>query len=271
MKTRVLLDPGLIMGISGFDEWLELSEWLEDKRVGLGPASWSSVHSAFHQKQILPPSALRKPMRESIARLLSRGPLYEDVPGSRQKTSSPYAGSQLHEEHLVKDLASVGSDENVFLGTRSDLWADTITSISLVPPPPNDLQVHCKPHLPSREEVLAAAEKWFLGKRILVIGGQVENRIINALVDDVGVDRASFEWVPSERNKRATNIDAKIKHLPDDAIVVCLTGKVGHSVSNKMSAACGRASLTLHCVETASHLSGLLKALYAEDSASQDS
>lgn len=262
--TRVLLDPSLVLALNGAQDWSRLSDWLSDRRVGLGASAWQALYERFYQGQLEVPSPMRKTVNQGISALLAREPLVVGIDSGECRLSAPYLGSEEATGHLLHDLSAVGDDASFALGTDLSFWGAEINSVGLIPPPPHAISAHFSPGMPSDEERRAARERWFSARRVLIVGGQVEQRIIASLFQEVGLDASRFTWVPSERRKKASNIDALIGGLTADAVVICIVGKVGHDVSGKMAMACKRNDLKLHQVESSSHLHGYLSVL-AED------
>ncbi len=237
------------------EEWTRLMRWLEDRRTALEASTWQLISQKFYQRDLGIPNLLQKEIGEQIGSLLTREVVNGDTPVPiGVQTSEIYGGSEQAKAHLINSLFAVGDEAGYFLGTDEAFWPNKLESVGLTPPPPSKVVVHLNPSLPSQAELLEQRRRWYRNKRMLIIGGQIESRVIDCLVDEVGVDRGHLEWLPSERNKKARNIDAKIGGLPKNAVVICLWGKVGHDVSGKVESACKKGNLTMHLVEYATHL-----------------
>lgn len=272
MNQVVLLDPGLVIPqkdpspqtLAVF--WLRFSEWIGDGRTRLGArayASLSLMYGELDDPGYVPPP-LKRDVHSTIGKMLSRPPLQHIIEDGDVQLTAHYL-SEHTRQTLLDDLVGSSLSHEVVLGSDKALWGAPPSTIGCIPAPPVAVTVHFEPGLPTAEERLQARTQWFVGRKVVIVGGQVDRHIQQALIDEVGVDRSKLVWIPSEYNKKAANIPAVIAGLdPTSSIVICITGKVGHATSGSVEAACKKNRLAYNYVEHASSIAEKLEALSAD-------
>lgn len=270
MKQVVLLDPGLVLPqkdpnpqfLATF--WLRFSEWIGDDRSCLGARSYSRLSSMYGELENpeYVPAPLRRTVHSAIGKILSKPPLQHDVTDGAAKLTADYLYHHT-QQTLVDDLVGSSLYETVVLGSHQSFWDSTPTTVGCIPAPPEAVIVHFEPGLPTADERLEAMRRWFSGRKVVIVGGQVDRHIQQALITDVGLDRTKLVWIPSEYNKKAANIPSVIAGLdPDRSIVICITGKVGHATSGSVEVACKKVGIKYNFVEHASSINDLLERLF---------
>lgn len=255
MTTTVLLDPAVAFEAVDETSLGRLLAWTADKRVRLGARAWNRLAEDYANDALAAPTSLMKIAHQGVGTLLSRTPIEHDVSGSKAGTSPAYCGLPPSLALLVDDLAGASAaDDTIVLGTGRELWDSELTTVSCVPPPPAELVVHLQPNLPTPEERKQKLAQYFEGRRVLIVGGQVETNVVLAMAAELGIPAEKVEWIPSEKNKRARNLKATIGGLPPKAIVVCIVGKVGHDVSGDVEKYSSRDGITLRAPRFASHV-----------------
>ncbi|GGD89632.1 hypothetical protein [Microbacterium murale] len=235
MTTVVVLDPGIVFGAVDEIGLSRLQEWTKDRRVRLGARTWDRLAEAYATGVLGTPQSLRRIAHRTFGDLLTRQPLEHSELHVNVELSSSYQGESAHRELLIDDLVGVGlSTPGSVLGTVDAFWGESFTAIGCVPPPPTDLAVHFGPNLPTPHELRDRRAAWFSGRRLLIVGGQVDEGITNAIGASFDVPPGDVRWIPSEKNKRARNLKSVIQGLPSNAVVVCVVGKVGHDVSGEV-------------------------------------
>ncbi|WP_161958269.1 hypothetical protein [Arthrobacter sp. H-02-3] len=153
------------------------------------------------------------------------------------------------------------------MGTDSTFWESDVVEIGCAPPPPGSIALHFRPGLPTPQERREVMAKWFASRKILAVGGQADRHIKQSIFDNLGVSPDNFSWISSEYNKKASNVGSVIKGLQaGSSIVVCITGKVGHSTSRSVEVACRKGSIAYNYVEFASGLQDLLEEIFETQS-----
>lgn len=271
MNQVVLLDPGLVIprknpspqALALF--WLKFSEWIGDGRTRLGARSYASLSLMYGELDdpgFVPPP-LKRDVHSTIGKILSRPPLQHNVEDGTVQLTAHYL-SEHTRQTLLDDLVGSSLSREVVLGSDIALWGAPPTTIGCIPAPPEAVTVHFEPNLPTAKERLLTRKQWFVGRKVVIVGGQVDRYIQQSLVDEVGVDSSKLVWIPSEYNKKAANIPAVIAGLdPGSSIVICITGKVGHATSGSVEAACKKNRLVYNYVEHASSIAEKLETLSA--------
>lgn len=255
MTTTVLLDPAIVLEAKDEPSLSRLLTWTADHRVKLGIRAWNHLADLYSNGSLDVPRVLAKMAHEGIGTLLSRSPIKHSVHESTATAAPAYHGAKLTHTLLVDDLVGTSArDGELFLGTHESLWAETPTTVACVPPPPTDVAVHLEPNLPSLEERRAATALYFKDRRILIVGGQIEIRVVEAMTEQLGIPADRINWIASEKNKRARNLKATIGGLPKRSIVVCVVGKVGHDVSGDVEKHSNRDGITLRVPRFASQI-----------------
>jgi hypothetical protein len=220
------------------------------------------LSAELHKAEYVP-TPLRKMVHSTVGKILSKGPLTHATVDCRSTLTSRYLGGDIDGRALIDDLVGTAENSQVVLGTDSGFWEPSVVEIGCTPPPPGRIALHFSPGLPTPQERRAARAKWFADRKILVVGGQVDRHIKQNLLETLGVSPNNFSWIPSEYNKKASNIGSVIKGLQtDSSIVICITGKVGHSTSRSVEVACRKGSIAYNYVEFASGLGDLLEEIF---------
>lgn len=270
MTATVLLDPAIALEAKDEQSLSRLLTWTADHRVKLGTRAWNHLADIYSTGSLDVPRVLAKMAHEGIGTLLSRSPIKHSVRESTAIAAPKYHGAKLTHSLLVDDLVGTSVLEGeLFLGTHESLWAEKPSTVACVPPPPADVGVHLEPNLPSLEERRTATARHFKDRRILIVGGQIELRVVEAMSEQLGIPAGHINWMASEKNKRARNLKATINGLPKGSIVVCVVGKVGHDVSGDVEKHSNRDGITLREPRFASHIVDDLIAL-SDEAASAD-
>lgn len=268
--SPVLLDPSIVFEAVDEVGLNRLQDWTMDRRVRLGARTWFQLVDVYSAGTTNIPKYLARIARRTFGDLLARPPLEHSEAGVQAELSVAYRGEARHRDILVDDLVGVGaSSPGSVLGTVDILWNDPFTTIACVPPPPNDFPVHFEPNLPSYQDLRDRRAAWFSGRRVLIVGGQVDAGVIRALSEHLSLATDDVRWLPSEKGKRARNLKNVIQGLPSTSVVVCIVGKVGHDVSGEVKDYTGRQALVLCESRFASQILDDLTALADRDHGSR--
>lgn len=276
--TSVLLDPGLVVPDRNRDAaevaqfWNRFMSWVLDGRAIVGERTHGALLESMgmvHDPAVLP-MPLRRDVHRALNKLLAREPLRHSTLGSASVFDVAYVGPTYHQQLLMDDVVGAGNADNLVLGSHSDFWSSAASAVKCLPPPPAELILHLGPGLPTEDEEVLRRATWFTGKRILIVGGQVDLRLKDSLVAELGINVKDFRWIESERHKKASNLPAIVRGCDSDHIVICITGKVGHDVSGILQSECDKRGISYRYVEYASELRAFLhqvcdRAASAED------
>lgn len=262
MTSTIVLDPGVVLGAKDEAGLALLQEWTKDDRVRLGEATWSELAEYYADGSPGLSKDLIRISHRTFGNLLTREPIRHIHPGTTAALSVQYNGRADHERMIAADLlAAHSADADSAFGTHHTLWHSALAKISCDPPPPSDIPVHLEPGLPTEEDKRRSQKEKFAGRRVLIVGGQIDAVVIAELEYELGVTSGNVRWVPSEKNKRARNLKSIIRGLPAGSVVVCVVGKVGHDVSGEVEGYASRCSLALCEPRYASHILDGLRGL----------
>lgn len=261
-EIRHLLDPAI--AIPGeeptTDFWERFISWERDTRVRLGAATYAELSALYATEvcarpSVYIPGGFGKSVHRAVLSLLSRSSSTESaVPKEEVGLVPPYAGQQRHDELLRSDLSSDGFAEAVVLGTVVESWPQATATVIWLAPPPAELTLIYEPNTPTAEETSARRGAAVNGLQVLIVGGQVDQRILESISKALP-GGLSVRWEPCERHKPPRNLNSQIRGLKDKfALVICITGRVGHSTSGKVKERCSAEGVELREVETAGHV-----------------
>lgn len=267
-RDGYLLDPAILVAIRNweYDRSLTIIDWCHDPRARLGTASRRAVVSLLLDVQSGelngPPKALRRLLGAAIQSLLVRAPFDAGRPPENLYFSPEYAGTSDNRELMELDLHDHSLEHPVYVGTEDDAWR----RVDTVDVRPGDLQkfeVLPRPGLPTDAELLAKRRSYWQGRRILIVGGQVETRVLRAILSEFDIPGKSLSWEASEYNKSPRNLDDQIAGLASQtgAVVISIVGKMGHSTSGKIKTNCGKAQVALIELESSAQIVEALRRL----------
>jgi hypothetical protein len=263
----ILLDPAMVIPDDKFtgesvEFWDRLTGWCDDRRALLGYRLWAHLSVMHAAGELSGPPGLRQIVYRVVGDLLTREPIEHSASFVPCALSAEYGGSDDHREFLADDLVGTEQISDRMLGSFLEVWPTNTKAVSTTPEAPL-VPIVFEPNTPSADERRQAAAAWFAGKAIVLVGGQVDQAVISAMARELVIPLAQIRWIPSEKNKKATNLNAVIGGLGSDDLVICITGKVGHDVSGQMAKACERKKFTLHRVQYSSRVLEYLWDLHA--------
>jgi hypothetical protein len=258
MTHVILLDPGLVIPqttapqeLSAF--WDRLLQWCDDRRAVLGSKLWGSVAALYAAGEIPSPPGLGQITHRTVGDLLSRQPPEHQADDEQCGIEPEYSGAQSHRQLLITDLLGTAGLDGRALGSHEQFWPADAALLEVIVGATVAL-VNLTPNSPSPEDRLREYAAWFDGKSIVIVGGQVDHHVLAALGQELAINLKRVQWIPSEYNKKATNLKAVIGGLDVEDIVICVAGKVGHDVSGQMESACKTQKVTLHKVRSSSNI-----------------
>ena len=261
--TRVLLDPGLVVPAEDIDPkalpdfWTQLVEWQADSRFVLGQRTYDALTSFYVDAVCVGPDqwvprGMSTSIHGAVGRLLGRSPVAHSTMNWPAELRPVYIGPPDLGPILVDDLHRTCEDAQMILGSTESHWATVPAFVEAFPPPPGRMTVILAPCLPTQEDVRASLRARFLDTSLVIVGGQADQRLLTALNTELGIPSERIEWIPSEKNKPPRNLAAVIRGAAlRAALVVCVTGKIGHASSNKLRDECASSGIVPLLVETA--------------------
>ncbi len=218
--------------------WQRILDWANDKRVFVGAESHAVIYEAYarhgypEQSLDIAHSPSRREYQAALSSLLSRIQRHTFESGERDFTPE-YAGSAEISLALQLDLSGTAGTPICAVATSDSHWRGGIEeTLRLNPPPPSDVEMCCVAGAELRAESRAKIQNFFAGKRLHIVGGQVDSRVITALCDRLALDPGDIEWLPCEKSKPPRDLEKRWSKLdPARDLTVCITGRVGHATS----------------------------------------
>ncbi|WP_411700606.1 hypothetical protein [Conyzicola sp.] len=263
MRT-IVFDPGL--ALSTFSSpveqsrfWVRFVEWERDERVAMGSETHGAV-SHFYATRVCSsgssvPAGMSKGVHRAMKALLSRPPL-KNADSFRERTLDvKYLGKDANATILAIDIGAMQHASELHLAIAAECWPAGVTVGRVLPAPPERVFFQTVPNSPTESERWEARADALQDFKLLVVGGQPDRSVAESLLAKLNVDRSRLVWVPCEKSKPPRNLDAQIKGTRDSqTIVICITGKMGHSTSNKVRENCTKVGIPLVNVESAGEI-----------------
>ncbi|WP_141216523.1 hypothetical protein [Rhodococcus sp. 14-2483-1-1] len=269
MGEALFVDPALVIPSKESDAtakfWLRIAEWENLRNISLGYATFEAA-TEFYGNSLLPnphawiPSGMTKSVHRVFSRLLSRtgnaaaaNPLAEGIRIIGNYIPNNFASL------LTSDIAHHSDFPEVHMASDTTHWSPPHEiRLEISPGPPSVLNLYFDVDKPTKADALDLVHEYFKERSILIVGGQVEFRILERAHEICGIGADQIQWSASEKSKKAAGVESKIRGLSSSAIIVCLTGKIDHSTYYLMKKTCGRIGNTLHVVESPTGLIELL-------------
>jgi hypothetical protein len=243
--------------------WERFIEWERDSRMKVGGATFLAL-SELYSNDIcrLPdnyiPRGFTKSVHRAVLSLLARSGGGTGAAGALSNLTPDYVGETAHADLLMADLQADDFAAEVVLGTKHGSWPHDTTAVLWSAPPPDRLALIFEPNTPSSEELALARGAAVSGVVVFIVGGQVDDRVIES-VHNALAHAADVIWEPCERHKPPRNLNSQIRGLGGRlAVVVCVTGRVGHSTSGKVKDRCAANGVLLIEVESVAEISQAL-------------
>ncbi|GAB2566750.1 hypothetical protein [Kribbella endophytica] len=272
---RILLDPAILIPPRRnarrgelIDFWDRILAWSSDTRIGVGDLSSVFAYDYYarfgypeNQLDELHGAPVRQEYRRAFNHLMARI-IKHDREAHRVTLSPDYTGLKSAGRALEADAtgtAGDGEEHVVAIGSVETNWDFVSGEVSFAPPPPHSLLLCFKPGDELLAETKGKIESAFVGMRVHIVGGKVDDRVLAQIADATGVSVDKIQWIESEKGKPPRKLRKQWSGLkPGKDITVCVTGRIGHSqsaVADEASAACGVPHLQ---VERASEIANSL-------------
>lgn len=262
---RLLLDPGLLKPPVEQDVpawasfWSLIVDWHGDGRLRVGERSLRLATEEFGiYEACSSPLADHEPHGQRdryriLANILGR--VAEGTSEVPLKAWTPdYLGPVEVPEVLHSDLCEVGLSESVGLATRQDYWLEGAASLAVSLEVEASVSLVMEPGGSLGVEDLSDAVAAIAGRRLRIVGG-LEDSVVADHLREVFLF-GSVSWVECEKHKNP-KIDSLNQVTDESDIVICITGKIGHSAFKKLKKTC--APCVVHVCERIADIEELLR------------
>jgi hypothetical protein len=243
----VLCDPGLLLPPNDqdfsrhADFWRVLIGWAADRRVSLAPETHQVVIDHFRREgwpnydPPLCPSGLRGIASAALTRLLSRKQIPESPGADIPDLDPPYVRFGDGALAIALDLASIWEDAPAAIATRVAHWERPEAAVALIPPPPASVPFVTCPKERTEGETLQLTRRRLGQRRITIVGGVRDLRVVGSIAERLEVDAARVRWIESEPGS-SPQIDRMKGMRAHRDVVCCVLGcpgvvGMGHSGS----------------------------------------
>lgn len=243
---RLLASPRAASAAVSIAFWDELGDWSSDKRLRVGVETHKYICEHYSligwpDAPLSTPAGI--PQRECsriLNTLLSRVVVGE-APCREAELVPLYAGNPEEKAALVADLQRLVGASVFGIAASSSSWNADVAMVSCIPPPPAEMPLCHRPGEVLPVEEGEALRAFYSRKKLHIVGGQSDAKLIAVLAEAYGF--AEIDWIPCERHKKPRGLGKRWAMLDCDRdIVLCITGRVGHSTSNEAKIAADQRS-----------------------------
>lgn len=256
----VILDPSLVRISGTYPQMImagsELGAWVNDKRTHLGRTTFDWLVENLATQVSSLPEPVQRSCRTLYLSLLGRTPVGDF---SRIFDSDPdYSGPQ--KELFLGDLSAlVDCSDASILGSQEANWPLGTTAVQTLPASNLVLTLHLTPGLPTPEERLTKLRGLFAGRRLIIVGGQEDRRVLAKIENAFGLRGNDAKWFSSEKDQRPRDLNLVVRGAAQsNAVIVCVTGKIGHAESGLLKEQCSKKKVTYIEVQS---VGGIVSAL----------
>jgi hypothetical protein len=118
------------------------------------------------------------------------------------------------------------------LASDEEFWGSRVAMLSCEPPPPRDVQLIFRPGESLHEQTIADVRSWFRGRRVHIVGGQRDSRLVERIAETVGISTSDIHWLSSERHKQPRIAQRWVSLSAARDVAVCITGRISHATWN---------------------------------------
>lgn len=133
---------------------------------------------------------------------------------------------------LAGDVQGTVSEPLLGAATHTSHWAKATDVASLVPGPPETIELLHEPRQECLGEIDLNVASRLVGYRITIVGGLDHAPTRDALSRAFSFDADQIRWIEAERDSEP-NLSRLEGVRPDKDVVVCVTGLMGHAGSLK--------------------------------------
>lgn len=275
----MLCDPALLLPpprdatTDGLDFWRRVVGWSANRRLRVGPESLALVFAAYEElgwpntEYPACPPPLQRLAHGALSDLLGR--LRRDTDPAkavrRIPTLSPrHQGGELVEEAIGHDAAHLASPDLVAIATSAGHWVPPAEVVAFDPPPPDTLPLVFEPTDRLDVEIDIAVAAALGGRRLTIVGGVLDDRLISALCTRFDLPAERVRWFESQPGSRV-NLKPLDGLQPDRDVVFCVVGHIGHPESTKVDNVCSKRGIESQHVADSRDIIGRLRDRYGAD------
>lgn len=269
MGSIIVMDPAVAIPATTEDEqssefWVRFLGWLADPRTRFGQDTYELFTQYYSEKICMKtvsfPAGMHPSIAQASARILAKAPVGQHDEDRSYTFDPQYILSSPHREALEHDVVAILGNVHVSaLGTRESHWSLWGKSLSIDSGQLYSLTLHVVPGQPTAAEIRDIRYEFYCGKSLTIYGGQQDRKLMSYISENFGIKLTDIRWVPSEKNKIPREIKPQIRGLQGaNALVICLTGKIGHAVSGKISTMCKQYSVEFVPCETVGDIKDFL-------------
>lgn len=225
------------------EHWTRLVEWSLESNLKLTRATWESLSQHYAELQGDPDAWFHRAQAKAIHRammiLISRNIIDRDDSAVDNGFSIPDRSPTGAHAYLVGELAGLTAPDR--LASAPEFWpaAARGTTVSTTPNAYGVFLLEFTPHQPSKADQIQAQHNLCKDKKILIVGGQRDAAYMETIAREVGIRPSDVTWLPCEKTKPPRHLPKRIAGAAmSDTVVVCITGKVGHSTSGTAKDEC---------------------------------
>jgi hypothetical protein len=244
--------------------WTRVVGWAADNRVFVGAESVRSIWGWLAEKGYpeseldVFPAALRNEYRQALNKILSRVVCPASETGARTLDPS-YCGPAGLREALELDISGSSGSGIGAIASAQSFWSYAADEVFVSPPPPSRLALCFEPGATLAVELADRIREKFSEKKLIIIGGQPSDRVLDEIRHATGISRRSITWIASERSKKPRDLDRRLAKLdPCRDIVICVTGQIGHAESEAAATAAAKAGVAYFPIENRNDIANRL-------------
>ena len=224
--------------------WNRVLDWARDRRVYVGQETHALIYEEYakygypDQNLDLRKSPARREYQAALNMLLSRVQRHERE-SSELSFSPGYLGSPEHHLALQLDVSGTAGTGIRGIATEPSHWTTSSNAqIGIDPPPPPLLEACYRAGAPLQAEQIAKIRSFFSDKRLHIVGGQIDKKVISTLCSRLAIENGEVVWLACEKAKPPRDLDKRWKMLDGERdITICITGRVGHATSKSAARA----------------------------------
>lgn len=270
----LLCDPGLLLPPSGEsverhqEFWRRLLDWSADRRLRLGLQGREAVlhYLAIHGwPDYSPPhcpASLKRDALLAVNRMLAA--VAQDPPNKAAEVPGidpTYVKDEDCGMALALDLAEQYDESLLAAASQEDHWEHVSSTVSLNPPPPEEVALAFEPEVEIEAERIKRAADALERKRLTIIGGKRKTAVEGKLVERFSLDARQIVWVEAERGTQPDLYKLSGVRVERD-VVICITGRIGHAGSDKVRELTAAGGIEPVLIEKVSEIIAAVQARY---------
>lgn len=270
----LLCDPGLLLPPGGEsverhqEFWRRLVDWSADRRLRLGLQGREAV---LHHLDVNGwpdyspphcPASLKRDALLAVNRMLAA--VAHDPPNEAAEVADldpAYVKDEDCGMALALDLVEQEDESLLAAASHEDHWEVHSDTVSLNPPPPEEVAIVFEPEVEIEAERVKRAAEALEEKRLMVVGGMRKPAVEKELVEHFSLDRKQIVWVEAEHGSQPDLYKLSGVRAERD-VVICITGKIGHAGSFKVRELAAAGGIEPLLLEKASEITAALQSRF---------